>query len=242
MGTGLAIVCGIKGYPFVAVMSRGNSPERARMMSALGAEVILVDQSDGAVPGEVSGDDLALVDARAKQISQSRNAFRADQFNRRGNPDAHATTTAPELWADSGESLTAFVDFAGSGGTYAGTIAGLQSLGPVRGYVVEPTGAAVLSGQLVTDPAHPIQGGGYSMPGLVFLHDTPVEGYLRIPGDQARQPTRDLARIEGIFGGFSGGANVAAALDLLRGAERGGTIGVIICDSGLKYLSTDLWP
>lgn len=242
MGTGLAIVCGIKGYPFVAVMSRGNSPERARMMAALGAEVVLVDQAPGSVPGQVSGADLALVDAAAARITAQRGAFRADQFQRRGNPDAHAASTAPELWADSGATLTAFADFAGSGGTYAGTITGLRRFAPIRGYVVEPDGAAALAGHPVTDAGHPIQGGGYAMAQLAFLADAPVDGYLTVTGAAATRTTRDLARIEGIFGGYSGGANVAAALDLLAGAERGGVIGVIICDSGLKYLSTGLWP
>ncbi|TIP50562.1 MAG: pyridoxal-phosphate dependent enzyme, partial [Mesorhizobium sp.] len=62
MGTGLAIICAVRGYPFVAVMSKGNSEERARMMAALGAEVILVDQLPGSAPGQVSGGDLALVE------------------------------------------------------------------------------------------------------------------------------------------------------------------------------------
>ena len=241
MGTGLAIVCAIKGYPFVAVMSRGNSPERARMMSALGAEVILVDQARGSVPGQVSGTDLALVEVAAAEITKTRAAFRADQFQRHGNPAAHEATTAPELWAESGGTLTAFADFAGSGGTYAGTIRGLKALGDVRGYVVEPEGAAALAGQVVSDGSHPIQGGGYAMPDLTFLKDTPVDGYLTVTGQEARDMARTLARSEGIFGGFSGGANVAAALNLLRGPEKGGTVGVVICDSGLKYLSTDLW-
>lgn len=74
-GTGLAIVCGIKGYPFVAVMSKGNSMERARMMRALGAEVVLVDQMPGSVPGQVSGQDLALVEEEAQRIVQARGAF-----------------------------------------------------------------------------------------------------------------------------------------------------------------------
>ena len=69
----------------------------------------------------------------------------------------------------------------------------------------------------------------------------PVDGFLTVSGLKARDTARDLARVEGIFAGFSAGANVAAALDLLGGAERGGVIGVVICDSGLKYLSTDLW-
>jgi len=76
-GTGLAIVCGIKGYPFVAVMSKGNSMERARMMRALGAEVTLVDQAFGSVPGQVSGDDLALVEQETRRIVEVRGAFRA---------------------------------------------------------------------------------------------------------------------------------------------------------------------
>ena len=78
MGTGLAIVCAVRGYPFVAVMSRGNSVERARMMTALGAEVVLVDQAPGSVPGQVSGADLALVEEVAQRVTRERDAFRAD--------------------------------------------------------------------------------------------------------------------------------------------------------------------
>lgn len=242
MGTGLAIVCGIKGYPFVAVMSRGNSEERARMMAALGAEVVLVDQAPGSVPGEVSGDDLALVEVKAAQITAARGAFRADQFNHAGNAQSHADTTAPELWADSDHGLTAFADFAGSGGTFAGVMHGLRQLTPgVRGYLVEPEGAAVISGQEVTQAGHPIQGGGYAMPDLTFLNGVAADGYLTVTGDEARATARALAQEEGIFAGFSAGANVAAALRLLAGPEAGGVIGVVICDSGLKYLSTDLW-
>src|SRR5512135_1629214 len=88
-GTGLAIVCGLKGHPFVAVMSRGNSAERARMMSALGAEVVLVDQMPGSQTGHVTGADLALVEQAAQQITVERSAFRADQFHLAGNFRAH---------------------------------------------------------------------------------------------------------------------------------------------------------
>ena len=84
MGTGLAIVCAVLGHPFVAVMSEGNSEERARMMRALGAEVVLVRQAEGARPGEVSGADLALVEEEARRITKDRAAFRADQFARAG--------------------------------------------------------------------------------------------------------------------------------------------------------------
>ncbi|MBJ6372102.1 PLP-dependent cysteine synthase family protein [Sedimentitalea arenosa] len=242
MGTGLAIVCGALGHPFVAVMSRGNSPERAQMMRALGAEVVLVAQAEDGVVGEVSGADLALVETEARRITVERGAFRADQFAHAGNAGAHFATTGPELWADSDGTLTAFVDFAGSGGTYAGVIRALkEQRGDVRGYVVEPEGAAVLAGRTPAHPGHPIQGGGYAMADLALLQGASVDGFLEVSGQQARDTARALAREEGIFGGFSAGANVAAALDLLAGPEKGGRIGVIICDSGLKYLSTDLW-
>ena len=241
MGTGLAIVCGLMGHPFVAVMSRGNSVERARMMAALGAEVVLVDQLPSSVPGQVSGGDLAEVDRVTRDIVIARRAFRADQFHHAGNVDAHYRTTGPEIWDDSNGAVTAFVDFAGSGGTYAGTIRALKARGDVRGYVLEPEGAAALSRAEVVAPEHPIQGGGYAIGALAFMEQTPVDGYLTVTGNLAQDTARALAREEGIFAGFSAGANVAAALDLLAGPEQGGVVAVIICDSGLKYLSTDLW-
>ncbi|MDC0431685.1 pyridoxal-phosphate dependent enzyme, partial [Paracoccaceae bacterium] len=153
-----------------------------------------------------------------------------------------AFITGPEIYLQSGGQIDGFVDFIGSGGTYAGVTRALKQRDPdIRCFVVEPEGAALQAGQPVTHPAHPIQGGGYSIKDLQFLIDTPVDGYIQISGQTARQITRDLATKEGIFGGFSGGANVAAALQLLQNDMRGKTIAAVICDSGLKYLSTDLW-
>ncbi|MER8696962.1 pyridoxal-phosphate dependent enzyme [Mesorhizobium opportunistum] len=141
MGTGLAIVCAIKGYPFVAVMSKGNSQERARMMRALGADVILVDQLPGSVPGQVSGGDLALVEQIAKNVSAERGAFRADQFNRDGNWLAHYHKTGPEIWGASHGVVDAFVDFIGSGGTYVGVTKALKERNPsIKCFVVKPEG------------------------------------------------------------------------------------------------------
>lgn len=240
MGTGLAIVCGVLGHPFVAVMSAGNSPERAAMMRALGAEVVLVPQAPGGTPGRVTGADLALVEAEAQRITDARGAFRADQFRNPGNPLAHEAQTAHELWDQSGGTINAFCDFAGSGGTLAGVA---RALGPrgVRIYAVEPAGAAVLAGEPATAPDHPIQGGGYAMADLPHLAGLALAGHLAVTGAEARAMARLLARTEGIFGGYSAGANLAGAVALLRGAERGGTVAFVVCDSGLKYLSTDLW-
>lgn len=241
-GTGLSIVCAVKGYPFIAVMSRGNSVERARMMSALGAEVVLVDQMPGSIPGQVSGPDLALVEKKAREIEVERGAFRADQFTRDGNWIAHHDGTGAELWKQTDGRLDGFVDFVGSGGTYAGVTKKLKSVNPsVKCFIVEPEGAAVLAEGSASRPEHPIQGGGYVMPDLIYLKDVPVDGYFQITGDQARQGARLLASKEGIFAGFSSGANLSAAIELLKGEMKGKTIAIIICDSGLKYLSTDLW-
>ncbi len=241
-GTGLAIICAVRGYPFVAVMSKGNSPERARMIKALGGEVLLVDQLPDSRIGEVSGGDLELVEQAAAELTRERDAFRADQFQRDGNWLSHYHGTGPEIWDATGGTLDVFVDFIGTGGTYAGVTRALKERNAaIRCYVVEPQGAAAAAGEKITNPNHPIQGGGYAMADLIFLKDVPVDGYLQVSGDAARDATRLLARSEGIFGGFSSGANVAAALQLLAGDLAGKTIAVVICDSGLKYLSTNLW-
>lgn len=242
-GAGLAIVCGVKGYPFVAVMSRGNSPERARMMTALGAEVVLVDQLPASAPGQVSGGDLELVEREAARLVRERSAFRADQFRLAGNFRAHYLHTGQEFLRQAGAPIHAFCDFVGSGGTFAGCAAAFKENNPeTRCYLVEPEGAAVLAGKEMTNPSHRIQGGGYARTDLIFIKPEQVDGYLRVSDAEATAVARRLAREEGIFAGFSSGANVAAALQLLRGPAAGQTVATMINDSGLKYLSTDLWP
>jgi len=241
-GTGLAIVCGIKGYPFVAVMSKGNSPERARMMKALGAEVVLVDQMPGSKPGQVSGEDLKRVEEETRWIVAERRAFRADQFRLAGNFRAHYLHTGPEILRQTGGAMDAFCDFVGTGGTFAGCAAAFKEHDPsILCFIVEPEGAAVLAGKAVTNPGHRIQGGGYSMAELPLLRTEHIDGYIQVSDEEAIRCARRLASEEGIFAGFSSGANVAAALELLQGPCKGKTIVVTICDSGLKYLSTDLW-
>jgi cysteine synthase A len=243
-GTGLAIVCAIKGHPFVAVMSRGNSTERARMMAALGAEVILVDQRPESVSGQVSGADLDLVEARTRAVVAERGAFRADQFRLESNARAHYLGTGPEIVRQCGSvTIDAFCDFVGSSGSFAGCAAALKEHDPaIRCFVVEPAGAAVLAGKPVTRPDHRIQGGGYSRTDLPLLRGEQIDGYLEVSDEEAMRCARRLAKEEGIFAGFSSGANVAAALQLLAGPFAGGTVVVLLPDSGLKYLSTDLWP
>jgi cysteine synthase len=168
-------------YPFVAVMSKGNSMERARMMSALGAEVVLVDQLPDSKPGQVSGGDLELVEIEAQRIAKERHAFRADQFRLAGNFRAHYLHTGPEFIMQSGGAIDAFCDFVGTGGSFAGCAAAFKAHNPaIQCFVVEPDGAAVLAKEPVTYPNHRIQGGGYSMPILPQLRSEHIDGYLKV--------------------------------------------------------------
>jgi len=242
-GTGLALVCQAWGHPFVAVISKGNTIERARMMQALGAEVVRVDQGPGSPPHQVSGEDLALVEARTREIVRERAAFRADQFTLPGNVLAHERYTGREMWEQSNGRVDVFVDFAGTGGSFTGVMRYLQRQNAaIRGYLIEPATAAILAAKPVTQPSHPIQGGGYSMPDLPLLDRSLVHDYLQVSDREAVDCARLLAREAGIFGGFSAGANLAGALQVLQQRERGKTVAFLVCDSGLKYLSTDLYP
>ncbi len=241
-GTGLAIVCAVKGHPFVAVMSAGNSTERAQMMRALGATVILVDQQEGSQDGHVSGGDLALVEEVAAAVALERGAYRADQFHLTGNVDAHAEGTAAEIWDQCGGEVDVFCDFVGTGGTFAGITRHLKGRRPGLGaFIVEPEGGAVLSGAPLTDGSHRIQGGGYAMTDLPLVDPALVDGYVVVSDEDAIEGARRLARREGIVAGFSAGAVLVAAERLLAEQYPGGTAVIVLADSGMKYLSTDLW-
>jgi cysteine synthase A len=183
-----------------------------------------------------------MVELKTRQIVEERGAFRADQFRLQGNFRAHYLHTGPEFLRQSRGDLDAFCDFVGSGGSFAGCAAAFKEHNPSIGcFVIEPQGAAVLAGEEVTHPNHRIQGGGYAMPDLPLLNREHIDGYLQVTDQEAIRMARRLAREEGIFAGFSSGANLAGAIQLLEGEFKGRTVGVMICDSGLKYLSTDLW-
>lgn len=242
MGAGLALVCAVQGYRFVAVMSVGNSRERVQMLRALGAAVELVPQAPGGVPGQVSGADLALVEARTVELARTLGAFRPDQFTNPANVRAHELTTGPEIWAQSAGAVTHFCALVGTGGTFLGVARALKGYAPaIRCVAVEPLGAQPLAGRPIADPRHKLQGAGYAA--VPPQWDAALcDGTVAIGDDEATATARLLATREGIFAGFSTGANVAAALRLARDAAPGSLVATIACDSGLKYLSTDLVP
>ena len=242
-GAGLAIVCSVMGHPFIAVMSQGNSAERARQMTALGAEVVLVEQANAGHAGRVTGADLELVEKAVARIAVERRAFIADQFHREANLLAHERGTGPELWRQSNGSVDVFLDFVGTGGTFTGVTRALRrENAALRAYVVEPESAAVLAGRPVTHAAHQIQGGGYATSNLPLLDRSLVTDYLSVTDEDAVSCARLLARREGLLAGFSTGAHLAAAIQLLKSIESGSTIAFLVCDSGMKYFSTDLFP
>ncbi|HPW41082.1 MAG TPA: cysteine synthase family protein [Bacillota bacterium] len=245
MGTGLAIVCKLKGYKFIAVISKGNSIERAKMMKAFGAEVVLVDQMPDSIPGQVSGKDLELVEIEAQRLTKELNAFRVDQFCNPSTSRAGEIGVANEIIQQIDERIDAFVDFMGTGGSFIGVTTALKKHFPdIKCFGVEPENARRYSNpQDIGSGKHKIQGGGYNMELPLMTEDKLklVDGFITVSDEEAIQAARRLACEECIFAGFSAGANLAAALKLLKVDFKGKNIVILLPDSGTKYLSTDLW-
>jgi len=239
-GTAVAMVCSAKGYPFICVISKGNSIERVRMIKALGGQVVLVDQAPGALKGKVSGDDMQLVSEVADRMVEETGAFYFNQFHNEDNSASHEPA-ALEMWVQSMGQIQAFADFIGTGGTFMGYSRALKRLNPaIRCYVVEPHGCAHYKGEIIPGASHTIQGGGYAKH-MEIVDKAYMDGYITVTCDESVEMCQLLARLEGIFAGISSGANVVAAIKELQGSEHGNHFGVVINDCGLKYMSTDLF-
>lgn len=240
MGTGLALACIQRGYRFVAVMSAGNSIERRQMLRALGAKVVVVPQVTGS-PGQVTAEDLDRVEETTIALARKLQAFRADQFANPSSVRAHELGTGPEIWKQTRGRVDAFVSVVGSAGTFVGVSRYLKRRNPaIKCYVVEPRNAAILSGRRRRPGKHRLQGVGYrKIPDL--WQPELADGFFSVGDGEAARTARLLARKEGIFAGYTTGANVAAAIRLAKATPRPLTIVTIITDSGLKYLSTDLY-
>jgi len=239
-GNGLALVCSLLGYPFIAVMSKGNSIERVRVCQAFGAKVVRVDQAPGSKPGAVSSADMDLVMAETERLTKELGAFCVGQFHNADNAKAQETT-GDEMWEQSGGKIDAIADFIGTGGGFAGIAASMRRHNQnVRCYVVEPANVPYYGEGTRKEGGHRIQGGGYGRE-IPFLDRSLITGCIGVTDDEAVEGARLLSSIEGIFCGFSSGVHVAAAGKLLEGLEKGKTVAIVMCDTGLKYLSTDLY-
>jgi cysteine synthase A len=241
MGIGLAVVCAIKGYRLIAVMSEGNSIERRRVLEALGARVELVPQPGGPRPGQVSAEDLVAVQARTDELARELDAFRPDQFNNPSAAAAHESTTGPEIWRQTDGRVTHFLAAIGTGGTFVGTARALKAANPaIKCLASEPASAPFIAGGTVTSTNHRLQGTGYAL--IPPLWDPALcDGFLSATDDEAVEVARRLATREGVLAGFSTGANVACALRVAAEAPAGALVVTLAPDTGLKYLSTDLF-
>lgn len=239
-GTGVAMVCSAKGYPFICVISMGNSVERMRMIKAMGGKVVLVEQAPDSIPGKVSGSDMRLVEIEAERLVKETGAFYFNQFYNHDNATAQEVA-ALEAWEQSEGQIQAFGDFVGTGGTFMGYSRAFKRMNPsVRCYVVEPHGCAYYKGEVIEGASHFIQGGGYSRE-MAMVDREYIDGHITVTSEEAMEMAQLLAYKEGIFAGFSSGANLAAAVKQLQGSDRGRNFCIVINDCGLKYMSTSLF-
>lgn len=235
MGAGLAVACATLGHPLIVTMSAGNSPARARMLEALGAEVVLVPQADGA-PGQVTGADVEAAARTAREIAGSRGAFYVDQFNAVEGTAAHEATGA-EILEQVGGPVDAWVAAVGSGCTFMGVARALRSADPrTVCAAVEPAGCRALAGEPITKPRHVLQGTGY---GLIRPHWDALlmDRSIAVTDDEAISWRSRLAQEEGLYVGFSAAANVCAATKLLASGilQEDAVVVTVLCDTGLKY-------
>lgn len=236
-GAGLALVSAIAGYPMVAAMPEAMSRERAALMAALGASLRLTRCRPGRA-GTFTRADIDLLIAEASRISRLPGFFMPNQFANPDNPAAHAAT-AREIWRQTRGRIRAFVMGVGTSGTLMGVARWLRRRNPrVRIVAVEPEGSAVLSG---CEPGpHKLQGIGEGFVPEIYSADA-VDEVVRVSDADAKRVACRLAREEGILAGYSGGANVWAAGRVARRLGRGRLVVTMIPDTGLKYLSTDLF-
>jgi cysteine synthase A len=240
-GTGLAIACAVKGYKFIAVMSAGNSIEKAQMLRALGAEVVSVPQLPGEVPNTVSRKDNEAVEKKAEELTQALHAYRPNQYINPVNYLVHEYTTGNEIISQTDGNIDAFVAFVGTGGTFVGISSALKKFrNDIKCYPVEPESAQFLAGKPVITTRHKIEGGGHAIK-PPYWDESLADGYLSVSDEEAIYTARHMAATEGIFTGYSGGANVAAAIQLDETMKRGSIVVTVLPDSGLKYLSSDLY-
>jgi cysteine synthase A len=230
-GIALAFTAAAKGYKLILTMPESMSIERRRLLQVLGAELVLTPAEDG-MPGAIR--------AAEKLIEKNPDAIMLQQFDNPSNPGIHRTTTAEEIWADTGGKVDIFVAGVGTGGTLTGVATGLKEKNPgIKAVAVEPEKSPVLSGG--KPGPHKIQGiGAGFIPNN--LNIKVVDEIIKIDDHAAGAMARRLAREEGILCGISAGGNVLAAVELAKRPENAGKLIVtVICDTGERYLSTWLF-
>ncbi len=237
-GIALAYVCAARGYRLQVTMPDSMSMERRRLLTALGAELILTPGAEG-MPGAIR---------RATEISQSSgNYFMPQQFNNPANPQVHRETTALEIWEDTEGKVDIFVAGVGTGGTITGCSEVLKEKNPnLQSIAVEPFNSPVIT-QRRND--QPLQPGKHSIQGIGagfipdILNVDVIDEVFQVTDEQCVEMARELSTKEGLFCGISCGAAASAAIAVARRPENAGKrVVVVLPDLGERYLSTTLYP
>jgi cysteine synthase A len=233
-GIGLAIVANARGYRTVIVMPDTQSKEKQDTLRALGAELVLVPAAKYSSP-------CHYVHTSRRLAEETAGAVWANQFDNIANRLAHIKTTAPEIWAQTEGRVNGFTCAVGTGGTLAGVGLALKELGDVRIALTDPDGAALFDwydhGELSASGSSVSEGIGQSrITGNLegFVPDT----QYRVSDAEALPWVHRLLAEEGLCLGLSSGINVAGAVRLGRQLGPGSTVVTILCDSGMRYLSS----
>ena len=230
-GIGLAFVCAARGYRLILTMPESMSLERRKLLRILGAKIVLTPAAEGMKGAVQAAEDLHR---------DTPNSLVLQQFQNSANPEIHRKTTALEIWEDTSGKVDILVSGVGTGGTITGCGEVLKAKNPdVEIVAVEPEDSPVLSGG--SPGPHKIQGiGAGFVPNI--LNTGIYDRVISVNNEQAIQAARDMASAEGILGGISAGAACHVAVELSKIPENAGkTIVFIMCDTGERYLSTDLY-
>jgi cysteine synthase len=234
-GIGLAHVCNARGYRCVIVMPDNQSPEKYRLLEMLGAEVHKVPVVPYSNPNQYQ--------KVAQRLAASLpNAIWSNQFDNTANRDTHVATTGPEIWAQTGGRIDAFVAATGTGGTLAGVAQFLKSKSrSVRCVLADPPGSSLYeyfrSGTLKATGSGSITEGIGIGRVTANLKDAPIDAAVHVPDADTVRCVYRLLYEEGLFLGSTSGINVAGALQVARELGPGHTIVTVLCDGGAKYQS-----
>jgi cysteine synthase A len=230
-GIGLAFICAARGHRLMLTMPESMSIERRKILKIFGAELILTPAEKGMAGAIAKAEEL---------VAQNPNSFMPQQFKNPANPQIHRETTAQEIWNDTDGRLDILVAGVGTGGTLTGCGEFLKSRNEnLKVVAVEPKDSPVLSGG--KPGPHKIQGIGAGFVPDVLNVDI-IDEVIQAANEDALETARQLASKEGILSGISGGANVWAAVQLSHRRENEGKVIVtFICDTGERYISTEMY-